>query len=226
MDSSCLEQGREGRGPRRAETEVRKKMGGGAGGSGTGMRQWNVVRPRTVGKMDEPSFPADGGGGDIISLLGSFGNMADVIPIIPPLPKWAIDYPEFHQRLTNYTGPIESIDEFGVPFYASINHVHIKRTHALFNPPSPFLVPDLSTNTTATTAAADIILKHIAIVENTLNLFNQDAVSLIENCEDLTQKDVIALMPFRLLKSQYAEFKLSCRFLTDIWAVSKLKIKI
>ena len=105
-----------------------------------------------------------------------------------------------------------------------INHVHIKRTHALFNP--PFLVPaaDLSTNNTT----EDIIiqLKHIAIVENTLNSFNQDAVSLIENCEDLTQNDLIARMPFRLLKSRYVEFKSSCRFLTDIWAVSKTKGKV
>ena len=84
--------------------------------------------------------------------------------VAPPLPKWAIDYPEFHHMLTDYTGPIESIDEFGVPFYASINHVHIKRTHALFNP--PFLVPDLSTNNNTTDI---ILLKHIAIVENTLN---------------------------------------------------------
>ena len=133
--------------------------------------------------------------------------------VTPLLPKWAIDYPEFHHMLTDYTGPIESIDEFGVPFYASINHVHIKRTHALFNP--PFSVPaDLSTNNNTKH-------HHIAIVENTLNEFNQDAVSLMENCDDLTQNDLIARMPFRLLKSQYVEFKLSCRFLTDIWAVSK-----
>ena len=132
--------------------------------------------------------------------------------VAPPLPKWAIDYPEFHQMLTDYTGPIESIDEFGVPFYASINHVHIKRTHALFNP--PFLVPaDLSTNNNTK--------HHIAIVENTLNEFNQDAVSLMENCDDLTQNDLIARMPFRLLKSQYVEFKLSCRFLTGFRANSK-----
>ena len=130
--------------------------------------------------------------------------------VTPPLPKWAIDYPEFHQMLMNYTGPIEYIDEFGVSFYASINHVYIKRTHALFNPPFPFLTRDISTTTTI---AADIILKHIAIVKNMLNLFNQDAVSLIENCKDLTQKDVIARMPFRLLKSQYIEFKSSCQFL-------------
>ena len=135
--------------------------------------------------------------------------------VTPLLPKWAIDYPEFHHMLTDYTGPIESIDEFGVPFYASINHVHIKRTHALFNP--PFLVPaDLSTDNNTTEDIIIILLKHhIAIVENTLNEFNQGAVSLMENCDDLTQNDLIARMPFRLLKSQYVEFKLSCRFLTD-----------
>jgi hypothetical protein len=66
-----------------------------------------------------------------------------------------MDYPECYQMLKNYTGPIGSVDKFGVSFCANINHVYIKHKHALFDQKAQVLVSALKyfiTNNTTTTS--------------------------------------------------------------------------